>query len=108
MSSLIDLKNNCKYLDISVATVSAPVVNATTLNTSSVNISVLSFGDDSVGKGTVGDIACSKVTSNSIILCTYAVAGDRTLPLDVITITPSVGFTVTGDAGATFFYIVIN
>lgn len=77
------------------------------VSASKLNIPV-SAGVSAVGTGTVGAVACTAVTASSLILATYAVAGARTLPLDVTVLNAGVGFTVTGDAAATFNYLVIN
>jgi len=56
--------------------------------------------NQSIGVGTVGAVANTSVTALSIIFVT--------LPLDVTVVTAGVGFTVTGDAGATFNYLIMN
>jgi len=105
----VDASGNVGCVDVN-ATGDLSCVNVTcdVMNLSDINIATLSAGGDSVGIATVGVVPCTKVTASSKIFCTYSVAGGRTEPLDVTVISNGVSFTVTGDAGATFFYLVIN
>jgi hypothetical protein len=59
------------------------------------------------GGGTV-TIDTTLVTTTSVILVSYAIAGARTLPLCVSAVSSGVSFTVIGDDNAAFTWMIMN
>jgi hypothetical protein len=82
-------------------------LNSAKLNMTPVSTVATPLATASAGQGTVGTaVTFAPITANSIVLMSYNTP-THTLAL-APTITPGTGFTATGDATATFSYVIIN